>query len=260
MVLYYSKSRKSRKSRKNKKLRKKTRHRTTYKNQSGGVLKNKNFCKGPDGSIVLDPNAYSNTSSKLYSPAFEIFKSKEKPFNIETNLEKFKTFRREDLKWFKFVVFEFRGTNYIYVLNGESKYNKHPMCIIYGVLELSDPSEFTELRNALQEVESYKGDKTITEKSNSIINLNQVLADTFGCMEAISAGSGTILEDSTICINTKSGHFKPSLQDIGPEIETLFYEKTGMVTKGRLAANEANIHAFVGNRANPSFEYSGMCV
>ncbi len=59
-------------------------------------------------------------------------------------------------------------------------------------------------------------------------------------MEAISAGSETILENNTICINNKSGHFKPSYSDLAIPTE-MFNKITRMPVNIRLAAEKSDV-------------------
>lgn len=48
--------------------------------------------------------------------------------------------------------------------------------------------------------------------------LNQEIKKHFKCMQVVSAGSGTVFEtnnaDYNICLNTKSGHYRPMLKDV----------------------------------------------
>lgn len=48
--------------------------------------------------------------------------------------------------------------------------------------------------------------------------LNKEIKKHFNCMHVVSAGSGTVFETKdahyNICLNTKSGHYKPSLKDV----------------------------------------------
>ena len=241
------------------KLKRKTRRSRKWGQKGGGDLPNTSFCKKEDGTVELNPRAYSKMG-KIFSPAYELFASGDKPFSVE-NLELFTRFKQSDLKWFKFVAFDHKGIRHLYVLNGDKKGNKHPLCYIYGVLENSPMEEYADLRAAIAAVEAKKGDESIDENSEIIVTLNNELYKAFGCMRVYSAGSGTILPDNTLCINTKSGHFRPKMPDID-DVRSLFEEKTGMETSLRPAHEISELRAFTASRGvdYDSADYSGMCI
>ena len=61
----------------------------------------------------------------------------------------------------------------------------------------------------------------------------------FNCMEVLSAGSGTVFYDDsdavkiTICLNTKSGHYRPTLKhvDLAKEVVETIVENTAFLSK-----------------------------
>ena len=80
-------------------------------------------------------------------------------------------------------------------------------------------------------------------------------------MNSLSAGSGTILENDTICLNNKSGHFKPALADL--EIaKNMFNRITHMDVNTRLEAEKYRVETELSSIV-PNFNYnnySGTCL
>ena len=140
--------------------------------------------------------------------------------------------------------------------------------MIYGFLEHSTVDEYPEFRKAIIDLHTLKQSVDdnpasidgIDENNEVILTFNQRLFENFKCMEALSAGSGTILEDGSICLNNKSGHFKPGMGDL--EIAKQMFESvTGRVVRTRLAADKALVEMEL--RSIPGFKYdnySGTCL
>jgi len=237
----------------------------------GGILLNRSFCKNGTSEHpepALTGREYDK-KTRIMSPGFEILMSTNKPFELNAGtLEIFNTFNRQDNKWFKFVIFRFKDENHLYVMYGNPENNKHPMCMIYGFLEHSTVDEYPEFRKAIIDLHTLKQSVDdnpasidgIDENNEVILTFNQRLFENFKCMEALSAGSGTILEDGSICLNNKSGHFKPGMGDL--EIAKQMFESvTGRVVRTRLAADKALVEMEL--RSIPGFKYdnySGTCL
>lgn len=236
-----------------------------------GGLVNRSFCKnGTDEhpEPALTGREYDKRT-KIMSPGFEILMSTDKPFELKAEtLDVFNTFNRKDNKWFKFVIFRFKDKNYLYVMYGNPEYNKHPMCMIYGFLEHSSDEEYPEFRKAITDLHTLKqsiDDKKVSidgidENNEVILSFNKRLFENFKCMEALSAGSGTILDDGSICLNNKSGHFKPRMSDL--EIAKQMFESvTGKTVRTRLAADKALVETELSSI--PGFKYdnfTGTCL
>ena len=168
-------------------------------------------------SYDLDNRHICNQRTPEYrtSPAYELYTSISLPFQLnEGNLGYFmNSFKKSHDAWFKFVIFNNSGQKYIYVIPGVP-INKHSVPLLSGLMELTrDSNEYPELRNAYNNVLDIKGAQGIThdiESNEQILQLNNMITQYIPCMKVISAGSGTIEDDNTICINTKSGHYKPT--------------------------------------------------
>jgi hypothetical protein len=165
------------------------------------------------------------------SPAFEVYTSIDEPFCLsEATVGYFLTkYKKSDDHWFKFVLFSASNqrigsdpsqseypSEYIYIIRG-APINKHSVPMLFGLLEQSDDSEYVELRNAYRQIIQLKGEDDILDRESIethplIIALNQAIYQAIPCMPVLSAGSGTVdyVQDSVIiCINAKSGHYKP---------------------------------------------------
>lgn len=156
------------------------------------------------------------------------------PFLIET-------FRYARGAWFKFLVIEDdyhddddTRRHRIFVCNGAA-INRHSVIYIHAIASIlssrgigneTDSKYYTFLKSYNDIVackESKKGYTTCSEQLKR--TLNREIKKNFECMRVVSAGSGTVFEtrdrDSDtahanydICLNTKSGHYRPSLKDV----------------------------------------------
>lgn len=129
-------------------------------------------------------------------------------------------FKKSDDKWFKFVIFNNDGVYYIYIING-AQINKHSVCMLLGLLDVTnDKNEYVELRDSVKELINFKMNYSPLEVFNStslkeqlehyISNIDNFIARDIPCMPVSAAGSGTVNDDNSICINNKSGHYKPT--------------------------------------------------
>jgi len=123
------------------------------------------------------------------------------------------------------------GKYRMFICNG-SALNRHSIIYINAIaymlssrgIESHPNSKYYPFLKAYNDIfackESKKGVKSCKHRLNGLNRiLNRELKKHFKCMKVISAGSGTVFEniDGTsynICLNTKSGHYKPSLQDV----------------------------------------------
>ena len=230
-----------------------------YKKQYGGDVYNHLFCK-KNNELKPRPALHSkdyDLNNKEYSVGMEYFRSNEEPFEVnKTNLNKLLTFKKSSLKWFKFMIFIINGEYYIYDIDGYSKTNKHPLCLIFGIMEKTPFYELKKMKNT-------DPSTPITETAPEIIEFNSQVFANLGCMKALSAGSGTINNDGTICINNKSGHFKAILDDIKPLAENIFLEKTGLFTKAQIAPSKEEVWSFLDSRSidrKHLNRYTGLCI
>lgn len=173
------------------------------------------------------------------SPGLELYEATDKAYNIKDANGHDKIlhlFNKENNNWFKFVLISIKGREKFYYVRGNNididpaidpKINKHSLCLLYGILEDTDSPEYDGLRGLIQEILEHKrhhSDEPLTEKSHLIVNFNRILFDMLHCMQAVIAGSGTYMGDDSdgkhiLCLNSKSGHYKPSVEDIEALVE-----------------------------------------
>ena len=192
----------------------------------------------------------------------EIYTAAHKPFQLnESTLETFFTqFKKSDKNWFKFAVFDNDGTEYIYVMKG-NVVNKHSILLIYGLLEASKPSEYSELREAFSKLITIKEEAGIPKGENIeanpiVIEFNNAALKAIPCMPLIAAGSGTVNDDNSVCLNTKSGHYRPTLEIM--EIAKGSFER---ITGGTVTIQEKvpkdELMKLYGDKFE---EYMGICL
>lgn len=243
------------KSKKLKKYKNKKRNTFNKRNKSmkGGKLQisptdlqNSHLCQAPGGKIKE-------------SPGYELYVSIDTAFPLNDDTLRFfmTQFKKTENKWFKFVVFIDNGKEYIYIIRG-APINKHSVCLLQGLLDVTD--DYKELRNAYDKIIKIKSEQGIKdaniENNELIMNLNSIIDRDIPCMPVISAGSGTINEDNSICINTKSGHYKPELEDM-EKAKTIFETITGKKVNIVLKVDKEALRAKYGD----SIEYySGICL
>jgi hypothetical protein len=191
--------------------------RTSSKNKRGGLLMvsketdliNTHICN-------VKPGAEKDT------PGLEIFTSISKSFQLnEATLGYLQQmYKNIDDKWFKFIIFNNSERNYIYIIDG-AKINKHSVCMIQGLLDVTkEAGEYAELREAFNNLEIFKNENGSNMESMSpelknegfmyMEAINQLIYRDIRCMPVMSAGSGSVNPDNSICINNKSGHYKPT--------------------------------------------------
>jgi len=145
-------------------------------------------------------------------------------------------FKKSNGKWFKFVIFNNDGEYYIYIING-GQINKHSVCMLLGLLDVThSKNEYTDLRNAVSELIYFKMNVSPLEIISNISlkeqldlfinNIDLLIEKDIKCMPVTAAGSGTINDDNSICINNKSGHYKPSKSSM-ELAQRIFMENTG---------------------------------
>lgn len=154
--------------------------------------------------------------------------------------------------WFKFLIIndniitdtdgvdndnihDFKEGNYrMFVCNGAA-INRHSVIYINAlayILSLrgigSQPnSKYYPFLKAYNHIIACKDSKKGVTSCNATLSglkriLNRELKKHFNCMKVISAGSGTVFESAdddsypkyNICLNTKSGHYRPTLKDV----------------------------------------------
>jgi len=165
-------------------------------------LVNKHLCKK------------KNTTKKKENVGYEVITSTEVPFQLnKESLSRFmRQFQKKNDKWFKFVIFDHESVNYIYVVKG-NKVNKHSVCVLKGFLDLHKGDPMYDAANRVYK-DLIRMNGPIGSKKTLRKKINKFVENEMPCMPVLSAGSGTVNEDGTICLNTKSGHYKPTKRDI----------------------------------------------
>ena len=195
------------------------------------------------------------------SPGYELYTAINTPFQLNAETIGFfrYSFQKARDKWFKFVLFNNSGTEYIYIIHG-FPINKHSVPALMGLMEVTSGSdEYSELRDAYHELLSIKALNGIThdiESNENVNRLNEMIALHIPCMTVISAGSGTIEDNGSICINTKSGHYKPDkmhMEAAKRAFETITGSPTNIILKVDKHALEAKYGAEAENM-------SGICL
>ena len=119
------------------------------------------------------------------------------------------------------------------------------------------------MRQQFNEVMEFKSNNGIVSNAESmplIQDLNRIINRDIPCMPVISAGSGTVNDDDpdniTICINNKSGHYKPTAESM-IIAQTKFTEITGIKTVAVEKADKELLKIKYGE----NYEYySGICL
>ncbi|MFY7729926.1 MAG: hypothetical protein ACOVRN_10440 [Flavobacterium sp.] len=202
------------------------------------------------------------------TPGLEVLTSISNAFQLNSvNLgyfqELYKSSRR---KWFKFIVINNDGNNYIYVIDG-AHINKHSVCMLQGLLEVTEGAgEYADLRNAYNRLMIFKNQygsnmaSMNTDTKNRCLQLiseiDELINRDIPCMPVLAAGSGSVNNDNSICINNKSGHYKPTESSMLKAKES-FETNTGVKIFVKEKEDKALLQTTYGNDAQ---NYSGICL
>jgi hypothetical protein len=198
------------------------------------------------------------------SPGLEIYLAIDRSFQLNQRSAGFllDNFKKSKNMWFKFVLFNNSNIHYIYIITG-AIINKHSVCLVHGLLDVTPQTEYSEMRQQFNEVMEFKSNNGIVSNAESmplIQDLNRIINRDIPCMPVISAGSGTVDDDDpdniTICINNKSGHYKPTADSM-IIAQTKFTEITGIKTVAVEKADKELLKMKYGE----NYEYySGICL
>lgn len=197
-----------------------------------------------------------NITKRKESVGYEVYTTVDTPFqlNKQTLSRFYSNFQKKNNKWFKFVIFSHNNHNYIYVINGK-RINKHSICALKGLLDVTkDTGEYDDMRKVYNALVRLKGDN----KNRAYLRnkLNMMINKYIPCMPVISAGSGTVNEDGSICINTKSGHYKPTKGHI-EFAKGLFEKLTDRNITVELKADKELLKEKYGDKY---MNYTGICL
>jgi hypothetical protein len=244
-----------------KKLYKKLKH----KNRTRG--KHKKQFKG--GELIMTETDLQNThicrvkdDKYKESPGFEVYKSINDAFELKPEFTPYfmDSFQKSNNKWFKFVIFKNNEQSHIYLING-APINKHSVCMLQGILNVTKKTgEYEEMRDAFNKIIELKSVEGINmnslEENPLVVNLNTIIQRDIPCMPVISAGSGTVNEDGSICINTKSGHYKPTIESM-ENAKELFGAITGKEIIVILKEDKEELRKKYGDQYE---QFSGICL
>ena len=210
----------------------------------------------------LKPGKKKETiADEMYTYNGTIFPVNEKTISVIQLM-----FKKEYNKWFKFIIFNNDGQNYIYIING-GKINKHSVCMLVGLLDVTlITNEYEEIREYVNQLEHFKLTYepevvfSTTELTNELTNLKNTLDNLVNrdikCMPVLCAGSGTINEDNSICINNKSGHYKPTIESM-ELAKRVFEELTGVKTVITEKVDKEKLMEKYGENYE---DYTGICL
>jgi len=155
-------------------------------------------------------------------------------------------FRYDTGTWFKFIVVNYNGRHRVFVCNG-SLITRHSVIYIDAIMELIKRENSAANYPRLVELYDYiiacktskKGLRGCPDIKRAQAKFSTEFKKHFNCMEVLSAGSGTVFYDDsdavkiTICLNTKSGHYRPTLKhvDLAKEVVETIVENTAFLSK-----------------------------
>lgn len=145
--------------------------------------------------------------------------------------------------WFKFIVLNYNGRHRVFVCNG-TLITRHSVIYIDAMMDLIKRNPGQRENGPLQRDSKYdkltalyehiiackvskKGLAGCPDIKRAQAKFSAEFKKHFNCMEVVSAGSGTVFYDFrtplpqiTICLNTKSGHYRPTLKhaDLAKEV------------------------------------------
>jgi hypothetical protein len=222
--------------------------RTRKRAQGLPLLKNTHVCgKTHEKTLGNELSVSMDTVFELNVLTLPFFISK---FNYNNGL------------WFKFIVVNYDGRHRVFVCNG-SLVTRHSVIYIEAMMDLikrkqEQEQEQGQGRDAnhekLMELYDYitacktskKGLAGCPDIKRAQTRFSAEFKKHFNCMEVLSAGSGTVFYDSdaakvTICLNTKSGHYRPTLKhiDLAKEVVETMIDNARF--SGRLAKYDIGV-------------------
>lgn len=198
------------------------------------------------------------------TPGLEIYQAIDSSFQLNERTSGFllDNFKKSKNMWFKFVLFNNSNTYYIYIITG-AQINKHSVCLIHGLLDVTPNNEYIDLREKFNNLKQFKSEYGIVNDAENMVliqELNNIINRDIPCMPVISAGSGTVNDDDPnnimICINNKSGHYKPTIESM-EFARYKFKELTGINTVATEKADKELLKIKYGKNYDM---YSGICL
>jgi hypothetical protein len=156
--------------------------------------------------------------------------------------------------WFKYIVLNYNGRHRVFVCNG-SLITRHSVIYIEAMMDLIKRDQRRDATyDKLLELYDYivacktskKGLAGCPDIKRAQTRFSAEFKKHFNCMEVLSAGSGTVFHDHaaakvTICLNTKSGHYRPTLKhvDLAKEVVETIVENARL--SGRLGEYDIGV-------------------
>jgi hypothetical protein len=178
------------------------------------TIKNLYICKTRKNSFIQKQPIVKQL---YYShPGREVLESENIPFELTKSTKErlFSSFQKRNNKSFKFVMFEYDKKPHIYVVLA-NKYNKHSICLLKGIIDYTKSDhQFDEMRRVYNTLIRLKHSSNIYKRYLLRQELNKQISLHYPCLPVISAGHGTILDDGSILLNNRSGHYSPSMYQL----------------------------------------------
>lgn len=235
----------------------------TKRNKRGGLLR-----MNLETDLVNTHICNLKPGKDKETPGLEILTSISKAFQLNRSTLGYlqQTYKNSRDAWFKFIVINNNDETYIYVIDG-AQINKHSVCMLQGLLEVTEKDgEYTDLRNAYNDLMMFKNqygsnmESMDADTKNECLQLIHVIDDfikrDINCMPVIAAGSGSVNDDNSICINNKSGHYKPTQSSMINAKET-FETNTGAIVLVKEKENKQLLKDKYGEKAD---NFSGICL
>jgi hypothetical protein len=139
--------------------------------------------------------------------------------------------------------------------------------MLIGLLDITSANnEYPELRKSVKDLIDFKLRYNPLEVfQNSVLNeqllllihnIDIIIERDIHCMPVSAAGSGTVNDDDSICINNKSGHYKPSPGSM-KLAQDIFIAKTGAT----IHVTEKVEKELLREKYGEEFEnYTGICL
>ena len=193
------------------------------------------------------------------SPALELFTSISDVFELNKDTLGYvkSTLCKSKNAWFKFVIFKNNEQLHVFLIRG-ARINKHSVCLLLGLLEVSE-NDYIEMRTVVDTVKEMKdnGITGIDDNHPQLSTLNKLIQRDIPFMPVIVAGSGTYDDDNQrICINTKSGHYKPDMEKM--EFAQKIFEK--MTNENVFIQTKVDKKLLKAKYGDNYEEYSGICL
>lgn len=240
-------------------------------------LQNRYFCKwgediAPERMEYEDPDYVlpKGVTRQQKSPGYELFLSTDRAYNVRDpdTITKIKNeFSKARNAWFKFVLFHLPDDPeniQMYIIYGNDEENKHSVCYLYGIYENGGP-EYENIRELMNFIIQAKSEGVVmNENTPEIIALNKEIFRVSGCMDVDASGSATYLgkkgRKDLLCINTKSGHYLPSLELLefvkDNYLGTFFPRNNWVIDVRKNITSDASLKAVYGEDYK---KYTGTC-